>query len=202
MTRTLAIFAAALSLAACSSAPVHYHTLSAPSAGGGTGQPVAFAIDMLPVGIPAQLDQQQLVVREGASGLKVDENERWSGPYADEIRNALASQLAGSLHAQDVTGLGATAGQKVMRIQVQVRRFDAWVGDRVQFEGTWRLGFAGAAPETRLLCASRFDVPVRGGYPEAVQGQQAVLGKLAAQIAATARSWDGTAAGACSAATN
>jgi uncharacterized lipoprotein YmbA len=187
----------ALAMAGCASDPMHYHTLSAPTMASAPGQPAPFAIDVLAVGIPAQLDQQQLVVRQGASGLVVQDGERWSGTYADEIRDALAVQLAASLHAQDVSGLGRVAGQPVLRIQVQVRRFDAWIGDKVQFEGTWRLGFADGDAKARLLCSSRFEVPARGGYPEVVQAQQAVLARLATEIAGRARTWDGAAGGAC-----
>lgn len=191
MTRTYSLLAMALALTGCASDPVHYHTLSAPATRAAPGPGVPFAIDLLPVGIPAQLDQQQLVVRQGASGLVVQDGERWSGPFADEIRNALAAQLAASLNTQDVTGLGRSAGQAVLRIQVQVRRFDAWVGDKVSLEVTWRLNFADAEARARLLCSSRFEVPARGGYPEVVQAQQLVLAKLAADIAAGARAWDG-----------
>lgn len=202
MTRTFSLFstAVALALAGCASDPVHYHTLTAPAGAVAAGAPVAFAIDLLPVGIPAQLDQQQLVVRNGASGLVVQDGERWSGPVADEIRNALAAQLAARLNTQDVTGLGLgsgrAAGQPVLRIAVQVRRLDAWVGDKVGLEATWRLHFADADVKATLLCTSRFETPARGGYPEAVQAQQQVLGRLAADIAAGARAWDGVPSGA------
>lgn len=197
MTRLTLLLPIALALAACSSAPVHYHTLSASTLAPAAGPAAPYAIELLPVGIPAQLDQQQLVVREGASGLVVQDGERWSGPYADEIRNALAAQLAGRLHTQDVTGLGRSGAQPVLRIQVQVRRFDAWVGDKVALEATWRLGFADGDAKARLLCSSRVDLPARGGYPELVQAQQAALGKLAGDIAQGARAWDGTATGSC-----
>lgn len=200
MTRSFFILAGALTLAACSSPPVHYHTLSAPVAA--SPQPpvpfdTPFAIEVLPVGIPAQLDQERLVVRQDAAGLVIQDGERWSGPYADEIRNALAVQLAGKLHTQDVTGLGKSPGQSVMRVQVQVRRFDAWVGDKVGFEATWRLGLAGADDNARLLCTSRFDVPARGGYPELVQAQQQVIARLATAIATSARAWNGATGGRC-----
>ncbi|HEX8479303.1 MAG TPA: PqiC family protein [Telluria sp.] len=197
MIRPFLIVASALALAACSSPPVHYHTLLAPTMGNAPGQAAAFAIDVLPVGIPAGLDQQQLVVRDGASGLVVQDGERWSGPYADEIRTALAAQLASSLQTRDVTGLGRAPGQPVMRIQVQVRRFDAWVGDKVQFEGTWRLGYADGDLNARWLCSSRLEVPAPGGYPQLVQAQQRALASLAAEIAHSARAWDGKTGGAC-----
>ena len=78
-----------------------------------------------------------------------------------------------------------------------MRRFDAWVGDKVQFEGTWRLNLAGADAGARLLCTSRVELPARGGYPQLVQAQQAVLAKVAAEIAAGARAWNGAAGGTC-----
>jgi len=184
-------------LAGCaSSPPVHYHTLSAAVVEGGASEPAPFAFELLPVGIPAQLDQERVVVRENATGVVIRDSERWTGPFGDEVRNALGVQLAASLQAQDVSGLGKPAGRKVMRIQVQVRRFDAWLGDKVQVEATWRLGFADADPQARLVCSSRLEAPARGGYPELVQAQQRVLGQLAASIAAGARAWDRT-SGAC-----
>jgi uncharacterized lipoprotein YmbA len=201
MTRLYSLLAGAavfMALAGCaSSPPVHYHTLSAPAVTGSAGQPAAFAFELLPVGIPAQLDQERLVVRENATGLVIQDSERWTGPYADEVRNALAVQLAAGLHAQDVSGLGKTAGQQVMRIQVQVRRFDAWVGGTVNFDATWRLGMVDAAGDARVLCASHFEVPASGGYPELVRAQQVALAGLAAEIAGTARAWDGGANGQC-----
>lgn len=193
MTRTFSLLAVALTLAGCASAPVHYHTLSTAAAARADVQGAPFAIDVLPVGIPAQLDQQQLVVRQGVSSLVVQDGERWSGPYADEIRNALAAQLAARLSTQDVSGLGlgSVAGQPLLRIQVQVRRFDAWVGEKVSLEATWRLHFADVDARTRLVCTSRFEVAAPGGYPEVVQAQQLVLGRLAEEIAARARAWNG-----------
>jgi uncharacterized lipoprotein YmbA len=197
MIRPVLILAGALALAACSSPPVHYHTLLAPTMGNAAGAGAPFAIDVLPVGIPAGLDQQQLVVRDGASGLVVQDGERWSGPYADEIRTALAAQLASILQTRDVTGLGRAPGQPVMRIQVQVRRFDAWVGDKVSFEATWRLGYADGDLNARMLCSSQLEVRAPGGYPQLVQAQQRALASLAAEIAQSARAWDGKTGGAC-----
>ena len=204
MTRSLILAAGALALAACSSPPVHHHTLAAPvvaSAKPAVTGDTPFAIEITAVGIPAQLDQERLVVRQDAGGLVIQDSERWSGPYADEIRNALAVQLAAKLQTQDVTGLGKSPGHAVMRVQVQVRRFDAWVGDKVSFEGTWRLALSDAAHNTadnaRLLCTSRFDIPARGGYPELVQAQQQVVARLATDIATSARSWNGATGGSC-----
>lgn len=52
-------------LNACASPPVHYYSLLAPSGETITTKPPApFMVDVLPVGIPSQNDQSQLVVRQ------------------------------------------------------------------------------------------------------------------------------------------
>ncbi|MBN3767974.1 AMP-binding protein, partial [Burkholderia sp. Ac-20365] len=86
------------------------------------------AINVLPVGIPAQLDQQQMVVRSGTGAARILDNERWVAPLGDELRAALSSALVEQLGARNVTGLPRPSNQTVMSIRTQVRRFDAWPG--------------------------------------------------------------------------
>lgn len=179
------------SLAGCvSTTPVRYHTLLAPAAQATTaGEPVGFLIDVLPVGIPASLDQPQLVVRKGGGEVALLEGERWAGTMADEVRDALSVELAHRLATQDIAGLVQPSGGPVLRIKLQVRRLDAWPGQRIQFEADWILGFANEAGNARLVCSGRFDEPASGGYPELVQSQQRAMASLAARIAADARAW-------------
>lgn len=179
------------SLAACASTPpVHYHTLLAPSAEtAARGAPAPFLIDVLPVGIPEQIDQPQLVVRQGNTGVVVLDGERWAGPLGDELRSALSSELTHRLVTQDIAGLAPPAGQRVLRIKLQVRRFDAWPGQRVQLDADWSLGFTDGAGNARLVCRGRFDQPASGGYPDLVQAQQRTIAALASRIASDARGW-------------
>jgi len=112
--------ALALALAACSSSPpVHYYTLLAPSvATSANEQPAPFLIDVLPVGLPVQLDQSSLVVRQGDSGIAVLDGERWAGLLADELRTAIAHRLVGSADFQTGHPGCRRAGQAEGQVRV------------------------------------------------------------------------------------
>jgi uncharacterized lipoprotein YmbA len=195
-----ALAAAATGLAACSSAPpIHYHTLLAPGVQAAAGvQPAPFLIEVLPVGVPVQADQPQLVVRQGESGLALLEGERWAAPLADEVRQALSAQLASGLATQDVAGLARPGGRQLMRIKVQIRRLDSWPGQRAQLEADWSLGMADEPGAARLTCSTRLDAAAPGGYPELVQAQQRLIAALADRIGGAARAWSRTRGAACS----
>ena len=183
----LVALGAVLALGACASAPTHYYTLVPPASGtpGQGGQGPAF--ELLPVSIPAQDDQPQLVVRQGGQGVALLQGERWIAPLADEIRGALSADLAGALGHPDVSGL-AHQGEPVVRIKVDVRRFDSQPGGYALLEAGWSLRLlAGDGASRSLACASRFNQPVGAGYDALVQGHQQALGRLADQIAQAAR---------------
>lgn len=197
----LGLTAAILGLSACSSsAPVHYHTLLAPPGpAAAAARPAPFLIEVLPVGIPAQVDQAQLVVHEGDGSLAILDKERWAGPLADEIRGSLSAELTRDLGTLDVAGLARPAGKPVLRIKVQVRRFDAWPGQQVELDADWSIGVADASGGARLTCQGRFGQPAAGGYQGLVQAQQRAIAALAARIAADARNWQGARTAGCSA---
>lgn len=181
-----------LGLAACSaSAPVRHYTLLTPH-GEVRPQPAParFVVDVLPVTLPEYLNQPQLVVRQDDSSmLAVLDNERWLGPLDEEIRNALSAQLADRLGIQDVAGLSLPSEGQVIKVKLQIRRFDAWPGKRVQLEAGWTLGDARAPGSARLVCQGRFEAPAAAGYPELVQAQQRVIAALADRIGQDATTW-------------
>ncbi|RDJ98433.1 PqiC family protein [Paraburkholderia lacunae] len=180
-----------LSLVACASEPVHYHTLLAPSPSTASPpqQPVDFLIEVMPVGIPSNLDQVQLVVRQGTNGVAVLDGERWASPFGDEVRGALSAELTQRLGTQNIAGLPQPSGKPLLRIKLQIRRFDAWPGQRVQLDANWSLGFANDFTNSRLLCSGHFDEPADGGYSGMVTAQQRVIATLAARIDTDARHW-------------
>lgn len=191
----------ALGLTACStaSAPVHYYTLLAPPAASPRAEPaVSFLIEVLPVGIPEQLDQSQLVVRQSDSAIAVLDGERWAGTLSDELRNALSAELISRLGTQDIAGLVKPANKSVLRIALQIRRLDAWPGQKVQLDADWSLDFARPAENSRQLCHARFEEAAPGGYPELVQAEQRIIAALATRIAAEARNWTVSRQAACS----
>ncbi|MHB1056796.1 MAG: PqiC family protein [Rhodanobacter sp.] len=200
-TRLLAA-GAALALAACASAPLHYYTLIAP-ADGAAGGPIAPAaaapplpFELLPVGVPAQVDQPQLVVREGGQGIVPIGSERWIAPLGDEVRGALSADLARELRSQDVSGIPGS-DKPVLRIKLDLRRFDSAPGSYALIEAVWSVRLLHGDHPAVLACTSRVSESVGPGYPALVQGHQRAIGQLAARIAAAARSLGSGQAPAC-----
>lgn len=197
----------AVGLTACGSSPVtSYYTLMPPAAmgAGATAAPSSlpststsasaatpsspFVIEVQPVGVPESLDQPQIVIRKSGSGVAVLEHERWSAPLSEELRAALSSQLSRQLGTQDVAGLSLAAGQPVLRIKVQVRRFDAWPGERVNLEADWSIVQSNDT-KLRLSCRTALAEQAPGGYDGMVSAQQRMLSQLSQAIATMASQW-------------
>lgn len=178
---------AVLALAACASAPMHYYTLVAPATASPSA-PVAgaTAFELLPVSIPAQDDQPQLVIRQGAQGVELLQSERWIAPLADEIRAALSSDLTRELGGPDLTGL-PHGKQPVLRIKVDVRRFDSQPGGYALLEAAWSVRPLGREGAPGLACTSYLREPVGSGYQALVLGHQQALAGLARQLAEAGR---------------
>lgn len=178
--------AAALALAACSSAPIQFYTLVKPAAAGATATQPPLQIVVLPVSVPAQVDLPQLVVRESSSRIALIEDQQWIAPLGQEIRSALASELVAMLGAEDVSGAPRNKGLKPYRIKLEVRRFESLLGRSAAIEALWTL----SAPQREVpsaVCSSRVEEPVGKGYAALVEGHQRALAQIAAQIAASLR---------------
>ncbi|MBN8713720.1 MAG: membrane integrity-associated transporter subunit PqiC [Xanthomonadales bacterium] len=191
-------------LVGCASAPLHYYTLLAPDPTGMDAAPAAVApalpFAVLPVSVPAQVDQPQLVVRDGAQRVLLLNGERWIAPLADELRSALAADLAGELGSQNTTGL-PDSGAPGLRIKLEVQQFDSWPGSYALLAGTWSVrvvhGTEPDAASQALTCASSVRVPVGAGYTALVQGHQRAVAMLAAKVATVARALGAGQAASC-----
>lgn len=185
----------ALMLAGCASAPLHYYTLvppaTDPTSDAASSRPVTASLpfELLPVTIPAQVDQPQLVVRDGSQGVALLNGERWIAPLSDELRSALSTDLARQLHSEDVSALPGN-DKPLLRIKLDVRRFDSLPGSYALIDGSWsvRLMHGADGQGGALSCNSRVSEPVGEGYDALVQGHQRAIARLAAQIAAAAQS--------------
>jgi uncharacterized lipoprotein YmbA len=179
---------ASLLLGACASAPLHYYTLVPPAEATAEGAVAPFQFELLPVGVPPQVDQPQLVVRQGGQGVAMLDSERWIAPLGDEIRGALSADLAHALGTADATGL-PSSGKPLLRVKLDVRRFDSQPGSYALIEAAWSLRMLNAADgQAVLACTSRVSEPVGAGYGALVEGHQRALARLAAQVAVAARS--------------
>lgn len=192
MTRTLLyaqLIMAGLVVAACASVPTHYYTLVAPAYAQDATPAAAFLIDVSPVDIPSQVDVPQLVIRQGDGGIAVLDSERWAAPLNDELRAALSSDLVRRLSAQDIRGLTRPPGKQVLRVRVEVRRFDSVPGQYALIDADWSLDFSDKSSDPRLSCHSHLRESTGGDYMSVVRGHQQAIAALAAQMAEAARVW-------------
>lgn len=193
-------FAAALgslALGGClSTVPTHYHTLlGAAAEGNAPSPPASFLIDVQPVGIPAQVDRPQLVVRDGGGMIPL-EQERWIAPLADEARAALSADLSRELGTADVAGQPRPDGAKVVSVKVDVRRFDSVPGAYAAIDAVWSLN-VNAPNAQALVCASAARESVGPGYDELVLGHRRALAAVASRIAAAVRDYAAAGKSAC-----
>ncbi|MEC5343471.1 PqiC family protein [Brenneria populi] len=186
----LCLFTLIASLAGCASPRVRYHTLvSPPAATQNSVRPAPFAIEVLPVGIPAQIDRAQLIVRLGEGDALALDNERWLSPLGDEFRSALSAGLAERLGAQDISGLARADEKQAIRVWLQVRRFDTWPGQFVRLESDWSLSARDGEGRTRWICRSRLTQPAERGDAGMFAAQRQAVVRLTDQIADTLRDW-------------
>lgn len=189
-------------LSACgSSTPARYYTLMDAAEGGGRtvaateGQQAraAFALQILPVKIPASIDVPQLVLRSGQGEVVMLDDDRWLGPLSDEYRSALVSKLTQTLGAAEASMLASGQTLPVYRIQINITRFDMVRGRYVLQDVDWSLRQITSesdreSPERTLICASRQVVrPENDSVAALVSAHQTALNHVGGIIAQTLR---------------
>lgn len=187
--RRLPLVAVALAaLAGCASAPTHFYTLQQSTSTRADAPAVSspFLIEVMPVAVPAQVDQAEMLVRQSEQRVVVLDNERWAAPLAAELRGAFATDLAAALGTRDVYGLPRPPATAVYRIQIDIRMFDSWPGRHALVDADWSV--RGTAEGALVTCTSSASEDVQAGYDALVQGHQRAIARITADIAATVRS--------------
>ena len=188
LERRAALGGVAMALAACSSPPSRFYTLSpADPAATVRATPAnpAFLIEVPSVGVPEQVAKNQFVVQKSAEQVDILEQERWSAPPADEIRCALSDDLAAQLGTIDVANSAYPAGVPVYRVSVNVQRFESWLGKRAAIDAVWSVRAVGT--QQVMTCRTSVAEPVGGGYDALVAGHRRALDVIATQAAAGVR---------------
>lgn len=187
--RTILGVAALALLTACAGTPSRYYSL-APTVQSTQPAPAAaraadFAFRLLEVRIPGEVDRPHLVVRSDSSTeVTVLNQSLWAAPLADEIRAALAQELARALAAPDVSSMAAPAHLPVWTIAVQVRRFELRTGAWTMLDASWTLAQGPASGAVAHICRALIQRPVAGeGVEPLVDSQRAAVAQLAAAIA-------------------
>jgi uncharacterized lipoprotein YmbA len=176
-------------LVGCASPHVRYHTLVSSDSVSNMVVPPEFVIDLLPVGVPAQLDTQQVVVRQSNSRMVVLDNDRWLSPLGDELQTALSLGMTQQLNTVDVAGLARDNRKPVVRVLIQVRRFDNWPGNAVSLYAEWSLSIQQEGKNRRLVCRSNITQTVAGDPAQMFRAGQQVVKRLSNQIGQVATDW-------------
>ena len=197
---------ATLALAGCASKPTLYYTLANPAnpanpakaqgavdagtANSGTSVPALgtgaalLYIELAPLSLPERLARPQMVVKQNGDAsaqVEVLEQHRWASSFEDELRDALSSGVASRLGAFDASKGGRQTSQPVYRIAVQVRRFDAIEGTRVDGSFSWTVRRSDETVPT--ACSFDTSEPVGTGIDAVAKGAQRVTANAASAIA-------------------
>lgn len=170
---------ALLALAACSASapPVRLYSLMPVEPAARDASRTSIAISLEAIRVPAQVDQPQWLVRLPDDSLTVLEQERWASPLGDELRQALLEELAARYGAAEGR---ATAGVSVLRVGVELRRFDSIPGQEARIEATWTV--AGSASAPLLRCEALLREPAATGMPALAAAHRRAAVRLADAI--------------------
>ncbi len=193
------VLVACLTLTACSSAPTHYYTLMPATDSPTTQTVVPFQYELTTVNVPAQVDQPQIVVRQGESGVQILETERWASPLADEVRSALRHHLRLQMGRADRAGVARDSGLQNVSIQVDMRRLEMVPGRYALIEAVWSLrNTGGAGPRRSLSCTSVIRQEATAEMGALVLAHQQLIRELSVRIVQTVIPWMASSDYACS----
>lgn len=186
--RAIVVASVSLAIGACASpAPVHLHALSAdvpPATPGAAVMPApARGVVIEPVSVPRHADIPQLVFTSADGVSQLSEHHRWRAPLADEIAAALSQRLQARHGVMDVGRIAVPEGMPVMRVRVDVQRFEALPGSgEVLVSAAWSLRQADSR-HAALQCAAHVRRPVAAADPDAlVRAYRTALDALGDQI--------------------
>jgi len=170
-------------VAGCTStAATRFHTLmpAEPPAAAAPGtaavaRPRA-AIVLEPIRLPAQVDQPQWLVRLPDDTVAILEQDRWTSPLQDELRQALLERLGTRWEAG--TGRSVPGAGPPLRIALEVRRFDSVVGREARIDGSWSIS-AGEGPGSRVSqCEWSWREPALGGTEALAAAHRRIVARL------------------------
>jgi uncharacterized lipoprotein YmbA len=177
------VAAFAITLTGCASAKVGYYTLVPPQSPAQMSKRLAsYDIEVLPVTIPPQIDQSQIVIRRGDGGADVQDLARWTGSPSDQIRQAMSSELTTRLGTRDVTGMSVPAGTNVAKVRINIQRLEFWKDDHVVLDATWQIIHG---EKSGKVCEKALKVPSLKGDEQLVHAAQQAIVQLADGIAVT-----------------
>jgi uncharacterized lipoprotein YmbA len=143
-----------------------------------------FSIGIGPVKIPEYLDQPKIITRRGPHELKLAEFDRWSEGLNVNITRVLAKNLSILLCTKTIAIFPWRGGIPIdYRIEMDVERFDGYLGGNVSLEAWWRI-LSGDGKTLLQSKRTSFSEPTGGGdYESLVLAHSRTLEKLSRELA-------------------
>jgi uncharacterized protein len=168
----------------CTSAPVRYYTLTPPPDKALPASETTLAIDVRVIHTPPQLNRSELMVRTGLTEVTLLENERWTSPVNDEIKDAVRLELQRSFSR--TSGLRTTFTK--LTLDIDVHRLEAELGQYASLEASWSATLSATGQRSTgaraTTCTFQSDAKIRAGYSGIVEGYQREIAALADAIVA------------------
>lgn len=174
-----------LLLAGCTTPPSRFYVLTPqPPAVQGAGH-ANLVVGVGPVRLVDYLERPQIVARNDANRLTVEEFDRWGGSLEANIGWVMAENLSRRIGSDAVvTFPWERAVLPSYQIAIDIRQFDSLAGGEVYLAAQWRImGEDGRA----LLAIKRSDIrePFQGdGLEPLIAAQSRALARMSDEIAA------------------
>jgi uncharacterized lipoprotein YmbA len=168
----------------CTSAPVRYYTLTPPPGKTLPASETTPAIDVRVVHIPAQLNRSELMVRTGPTETALLENEHWTSPVKDEIKDAVRLELQRRLGGMSRLSPSFTK----LALDIDVQRLEAELGRYALLEASWSATLSSTGQRSTgaraTTCTFQADEKIHTGYVGMVEGYQREIAALADAVVA------------------
>jgi uncharacterized lipoprotein YmbA len=144
-------------------------------------------IEVPPVRVPERLNRANLLLDDGKGALRMMEQDRWSAPLPDELRDALSQRLQASLGAIDTYYHRDASGvAPLYRVTVEVVRMDAEPGRSAGATINWAVQ---RFPDGKVAAGrTQAELLAPGGVDSVVAAYQRIVANTAADIATAIRS--------------
>lgn len=135
------------------------------------------------VTLPERVDRPQIVILTGAHTVHASDFNRWAEPLKSAVPRQLAADLARELGSTRVRIQGQEGtGEPDLRIDVDVLRFDASLGDAAVVEAIWTLRRKGAPPRSGRSFSR--EMLTMDGYAAVVAGLERATAGIGRDLAA------------------
>jgi uncharacterized protein len=177
--------AATACLAACSTAPARFYTLSSTAtADGAAATPCVVLVG--PVTVPAAVDRSEMVVQVEPNRVDVDEFNRWAAPLNDAIARVVAGDLTVLLATPDVAAAPLANFRPDYRVTINVQRFESLPGQSVLVDAVWAVHRT-ADGSTRSGRTTAREAVQGESYDALAAAHSRALAQLSGDIAAAIR---------------